>query len=263
MQSDAARMELPLQRLALIPAADAGAALRQPDAGGRQSGSDVKALQRYLDRAGFDTTADGQYGPATARSERSFEADAHRRPDGRATRNEQRPRGSAPSRSRRRHRAVAASDATETPTTTAGDAYVDDDGPGRRARVRADRGAGDHRRGQQDRQQAVQVRRRPRALARRGLRLLGLGVLRAARRGPARLAARLRGFMSWGERGRGTWVTIYANAGPRVHGRGGPALRHQRPQGLRLALERNDAVVARLPRPASGGTLMALWRCWH
>jgi peptidoglycan hydrolase-like protein with peptidoglycan-binding domain len=52
-------------------------------------GSDVKRLQRYLDRAGYDTTADGHFGPMTERSVRSFETDEERRANGRATRYEQ------------------------------------------------------------------------------------------------------------------------------------------------------------------------------
>jgi cell wall-associated NlpC family hydrolase len=43
------------------------------------NGGDVKQLQRYLTRAGFETTADGAFGPLTARSVRKFE-----RSDGRA-----------------------------------------------------------------------------------------------------------------------------------------------------------------------------------
>jgi cell wall-associated NlpC family hydrolase len=38
------------------------------------SGSDVRAMQRYLTRAGYPTTADGQFGPRTERSVESFEA---------------------------------------------------------------------------------------------------------------------------------------------------------------------------------------------
>src|SRR5688500_2741087 len=77
--------------LALVPAAGAAAAA----SGSRTrregtSGSDVKRLQRYLDRAGYDTSADGIFGPATARSVRSFEIDEDRRPNGAATRYEQR-----------------------------------------------------------------------------------------------------------------------------------------------------------------------------
>jgi peptidoglycan hydrolase-like protein with peptidoglycan-binding domain len=37
------------------------------------SGKDVKQLQRYLTAAGFSTTADGAFGPLTARSVRRFE----------------------------------------------------------------------------------------------------------------------------------------------------------------------------------------------
>src|SRR5918999_5532191 len=77
--------------LALIPATEAAAA----SYGSRTlrmgaSGSDVKYLQRYLDRAGYETSADGEFGPATARSVRTFEADEDRRPNGAATRYEQR-----------------------------------------------------------------------------------------------------------------------------------------------------------------------------
>ena len=50
------------------------------------SGSDVRALQRYLDHAGFDTTADGQFGPATRRSVRGFELAESRRVNGAASR---------------------------------------------------------------------------------------------------------------------------------------------------------------------------------
>ena len=54
------------------------------------SGSDVRALQRYLDRAGFDTTADGAFGPATRRSVMSFERAEDRRVNGVASRSDQR-----------------------------------------------------------------------------------------------------------------------------------------------------------------------------
>jgi cell wall-associated NlpC family hydrolase len=54
------------------------------------SGSDVRAFQRYLDRAGYETTADGQFGPATRRSVHSFEAAEGRRVNGAASRYEQR-----------------------------------------------------------------------------------------------------------------------------------------------------------------------------
>jgi peptidoglycan hydrolase-like protein with peptidoglycan-binding domain len=54
------------------------------------SGSDVRALQRYLDRTGYDTSADGAFGPATRRSVMAFEAAADRRVNGVASRSDQR-----------------------------------------------------------------------------------------------------------------------------------------------------------------------------
>ena len=53
------------------------------------SGGDVETLQRYLDDAGYETTADGEFGPATARSVRDFEAAEQRTVDGKATRSDQ------------------------------------------------------------------------------------------------------------------------------------------------------------------------------
>jgi peptidoglycan hydrolase-like protein with peptidoglycan-binding domain len=54
------------------------------------SGSDVRALQRYLDTAGFDTDVDGQFGSGTRRSVMSFEVDEDRRANGKASTTEQR-----------------------------------------------------------------------------------------------------------------------------------------------------------------------------
>jgi cell wall-associated NlpC family hydrolase len=82
------------------------------------SGSDVRALQRYLDRAGFDTTADGQFGPATRRSVRSFELAESRRVNGAASRSEQR---------LVQERAETAT-VEQAPAAPAEKAYVGDDG---------------------------------------------------------------------------------------------------------------------------------------
>ena len=71
---------LAVAALSLIVTAEssaAGYATRSLRVG--SSGSDVSAFQRYLDRAGFDTTADGAFGPATRRSVISFERAADRR----------------------------------------------------------------------------------------------------------------------------------------------------------------------------------------
>jgi cell wall-associated NlpC family hydrolase len=53
------------------------------------SGSDVRALQRYLDSAGYDTDVDGQFGPGTRGSVMAFETDEGRRANGKASRAEQ------------------------------------------------------------------------------------------------------------------------------------------------------------------------------
>jgi peptidoglycan hydrolase-like protein with peptidoglycan-binding domain len=45
-------------------------------------GNDVKLLQQYLTRAGYWTAADGQFGPGTAQSVKSFESAHHLRADG-------------------------------------------------------------------------------------------------------------------------------------------------------------------------------------
>ena len=80
------------------------------------NGSDVRALQRYLDGAGYDTTADGAFGPATRRSVVAFEATEERRANGRASRAEQR---------MVRARAAAAGDGVDEPAAEATEeAYI-------------------------------------------------------------------------------------------------------------------------------------------
>jgi cell wall-associated NlpC family hydrolase len=54
------------------------------------TGGDVHKLQRFLDDAGHDTAADGEFGPATAGSLRDFEQAEERKADGVATRPDQR-----------------------------------------------------------------------------------------------------------------------------------------------------------------------------
>jgi peptidoglycan hydrolase-like protein with peptidoglycan-binding domain len=200
--------------LALIPAADATAAsyaTRTLAIG--SSGSDVKALQRYLDRAGYDTTADGEFGSGTASSVRSFEADKQRRQDGRATRYEQRLVRALVKGSSSSGGGGASTEATEIPTSTAGDAYVDDSGLAvapSSAPVEV--------------QQIIAAGNK---IARKPYRYGGghgrwrdsgydcSGSVSYALHGAALLDAALdsTGFMRWGERGRGQWVSVYANAG--------------------------------------------------
>jgi peptidoglycan hydrolase-like protein with peptidoglycan-binding domain len=191
--------------LALIPAADAAAAsygsrtLREGS-----SGSDVKRLQRYLDLAGYDTTADGQFGPATASSVRSFEADEDRRPNGTATRYEQR-------LVRARARDAGGEEAAPAPATE--EAYIGADGlavapssapeevkaiieAGNEIATKPYKYGGGHGRWNDTGYDCS-------------------GSMSYALHGAGLLDTPLdsTGFMTWGERGRGEWVTTYANAG--------------------------------------------------
>ena len=194
--------------LALIPAADATAAsygsrtLREGS-----NGTDVKRLQRYLDTAGYDTSADGIFGPATARSVRSFEADEDRRANGAATRFEQ-----------RLVRARAASappeeEEVDVPAPAGEEAYLDENGlavapASAPPEVQAIIAAGNE-------------------IATKPYKYGGghgkwndtgydcSGSMSYALHGAGLLDTALdsTGFMSWGERGRGEWVTTYAHGG--------------------------------------------------
>ena len=166
------------------------------------SGSDVEALQSYLDEAGYETTADGEFGPATARSLRSFEAAEQRAVDGRATRSEQL---LAQKRAEEGDTAPAVEDTEE--------AYVDDSGlavapasapqevqeiieAGNEIATKPYRYGGGHGRWRDSGYDCS-------------------GSISYALHGAGLLATPLdsTGFMSWGERGEGQWVSIYANAG--------------------------------------------------
>jgi peptidoglycan hydrolase-like protein with peptidoglycan-binding domain len=190
--------------LTLIPVADAAAA----SYGSRTlamgtSGTDVETLQRHLDRAGYDTTADGEFGPATARSVRRFETAEERRANGTATRYEQ-----------RLVRARAAAAETEVEPDPAGEeAYIDADGlavapTSAPEEVRAIIEAGN------------KIATKPYKYGGGHGRFRDSGYdcsgsISYALHGAGLLDTPLdsTGFTAWGERGKGEWVTVYANAG--------------------------------------------------
>jgi peptidoglycan hydrolase-like protein with peptidoglycan-binding domain len=166
------------------------------------NGSDVRAFQRYLDRAGFDTTADGAFGPATRRSVMAFERSADRRVNGVASRSEQ-----------RIVRAKATAAAPEPPAAPTDKAYLTSDGvavapdsapdevkaiiaAGNRIATKPYKYGGGHARWNDtgyDCSGSVSY------------------VLHAA--GLLSQALDSGQFMRWGEAGRGTWVTIRTNPG--------------------------------------------------
>ena len=166
-------------------------------------GRDVRVLQDFLTRAGFNTTIDGQYGSGTARRVRAWEASAERKVNGRVSRPDAKAlRITVESCSAEREpaeRRAAHRQGHRRPRR-----------PRRRPRRRAPAGPGDHRGGQ--------------PIATKPYKYGGghgkwedtgydcSGSMSYAFHGAGMLDEALdsTGFMSWGEAGKGTWVTIYA-----------------------------------------------------
>jgi peptidoglycan hydrolase-like protein with peptidoglycan-binding domain len=167
------------------------------------SGSDVRVLQRYLDQAGYDTTADGQFGPATRRSVMSFESAEQRTVNGSASRGEQ--------RMVRARASAAGGDDDEPSESPTEKAYIGSDGlavapSSAPDEVQAIIEAGNA------------IARKPYKYGGGHARWNDSGydcsgsvsyVLHAA--GLLNRALDSTGFMSWGEAGRGTWITIRSN----------------------------------------------------
>ena len=171
------------------------------------SGSDVRALQRYLDKAGYDTTSDGEFGPATRRSVKSFESTEGRRANGAASRYEQR-------LARTRAKAARAEQTLEAPATTpTEEATIDANGlavapASAPAEVQAIIAAGN------------EIATKPYKYGGGHGRWNDTGYdcsgsISYALHGAGLLDTALdsSGFMSWGESGRGTWVSVYGNPG--------------------------------------------------
>ena len=171
------------------------------------SGKDVRAFQRYLDRAGQETDADGEFGPATATSLRALESEEGRPVDGVATRSDQRlvrKRAAEP---------VDPADAQEPITAPTDDATV---GPGGLAVPPAGAPA-----------EVVEIIAAGNRIARKPYKYGGghgrwrdsgydcSGSVSFALHGAGLLDSPLdsSAFASWGERGRGDWVTVRTNPG--------------------------------------------------
>jgi hypothetical protein len=168
------------------------------------SGSDVRALQRYLDQAGYNTAADGQFGPATRRSVMSFESAEQRTVNGTASPGEQR---------MVRARAGAAGSEDEPADVPTEKAYIGTDGL-----AVAPSSAPDEVRSIIEAGNAIATK--PYKYGGGHSRWNDSGydcsgsvsyVLHAA--GLLNRALDSSGFMSWGEAGRGTWITIRSNPG--------------------------------------------------
>ena len=182
-------------------AAAAGYATRTLQVG--SSGSDVKLMQRYLDRAGYDTTADGAFGPATRRSVMAFERSEQRRVNGRASRAEQRMVRARASAATPPESTTPAAPTEKAHLTSSGVAVAPASAPDQ---VKAIIEAGNA------------IATKPYKYGGGHARWNDSGydcsgsvsyVLHAA--GLLSRALDSTGFMSWGERGRGQWVTIRTN----------------------------------------------------
>jgi cell wall-associated NlpC family hydrolase len=172
------------------------------------SGSDVRALQRYLDSAGYDTDVDGQFGPGTRASVLSFETAADRRTNGKASRAEQR---------LVREEAQAAEPVAEEEVplaeTPIEEAYIGDDGlavapASAPAEVKAIIAAGNKIASKPYKYGGGHGRWRDSGYDCSGSISY---VLHAA--GLLDTPLDSSGFMGWGERGRGDWITIRSNPG--------------------------------------------------
>ena len=236
---------------AVVPAADALAApygsrtLRSGSAG-----SDVRVLQRYLDRAGQETTADGEFGPATKASLQAFEETEGRAVNGIATRSDQ--------RLVRKRAAEDPVDSSETYTEPTAEGSVGPDGL-----AVPPAGAPE---------EVVAIIEAGNKIARKPYKYGGghgrwrdtgydcSGSVSYALHGAGLLDSPLdsSAFASWGERGARRLGHDPDQPGPRLHGRRRAALRHERPQARLHALDRDHALAARLRRAPPRGPLGGL-----
>jgi cell wall-associated NlpC family hydrolase len=191
--------------LVAVPVAPASAAKRifgkRPLYQGMH-GRDVRVLQDFLTRAGFNTTIDGQFGPGTAKRVRAWETKEQRKVDGRVSRPD----------AKALRITVESSSAVRQPLAqpTTGKAVVGSDGlavapadappqvkaiidAGNRIATKPYKYGGGHGRWEDSGYDCS-------------------GSMSYAFHGAGMLDQALdsTGFESWGEAGKGTWVTIFA-----------------------------------------------------
>jgi cell wall-associated NlpC family hydrolase len=174
------------------------------------SGSDVRALQRYLDSAGYDTDVDGQFGPGTRGSVMAFETDEGRQANGKASRTEQQLVRERAESTESTDPVTEEEPVSETPVE---EAYIGDDGlavapASAPEEVKAIIAAGNKIASKPYKYGGGHGRWRDSGYD-------CSGSISYALHGAGLLDTPLdsSGFMRWGESGRGEWVTIYSNPG--------------------------------------------------
>jgi cell wall-associated NlpC family hydrolase len=193
---------------ATVPATDATAAKRtfgQRALHQGMRGRDVRVLQDFLTRAGFRTTVDGQFGRATTGRVRSWERRARRHVDGSVSRPDARalratvesssakpPAAPAPAPT---DKAVVGADGLATAPASAPPLVKAIIAAGNRIATKPYKYGGGHGRWEDTGYDCS-------------------GSLSYAFHGAGMLNTALdsTGFMSWGEAGKGQWVTIYAKS---------------------------------------------------
>jgi peptidoglycan hydrolase-like protein with peptidoglycan-binding domain len=190
----------------LVPmSADASYAVRTLKL--RSQGTDVKQLQRYLTKAGYSATADGYYGRKTRAAERSFETAQNRVADGRATPSDQ-------VLLRKIASAASPAPAQAQATSPSANATI---GPDGRTAIAPDSAP----------QQVKNVIAAANAITTKPYKYGGghgrwedtgydcSGAVSYALHGGGLISTQMdsSGLESWGAKGAGQWITVYANSG--------------------------------------------------